>query len=140
MLDTRDRVDGSGSVSAAVNGVVSTTLAGSGSSLANELMADCTNPKVQLEHPASGERISGIYSVQGTALFESGSWYKLEILMPGASEYKEIGRSQTPVQGSVLFANFNAGSLPPGIYPFRLAVIGADGRMRAYCRIPVTIG
>jgi hypothetical protein len=108
--------------------------------LSLEMMADCTNPKAQITNPAPGEHVTGVYTVRGTAVLDSGSWYKLEILLPGASQYAQLGRGEVTVNGNALFANFNTGSLAPGVYPFRLVIVGADGNARAFCRIPITIG
>jgi hypothetical protein len=108
--------------------------------LSSEMMADCTSPKAQITNPAPGEHVTGIYTVRGTAALDPGSWYKLEILTPGAAQYAQLGRGEASVSNDILFANFNTGSLAPGTYPFRLVIVGADGNARAFCRIPITIG
>jgi hypothetical protein len=107
--------------------------------LSSEMIADCTSPKAQISNPAPGEHVKGVYTVRGTAVLDSGSWYKLEILIPGASQYAQLGRGEVSVNNNVLFANFDTGSLAPGVYPFRLVIVGADGNARAFCRIPITI-
>jgi hypothetical protein len=107
---------------------------------ASNLQPDCTSNNAQITHPASGEKVVGAYTIRGTAAVEVGGWYKLEILMPGTVQWAMIGRGDNEVTNGVLFENFNAGNFAPGVYPFRLVLVGADGGIRAVCRIPLTIG
>jgi hypothetical protein len=108
--------------------------------LAPELIPDCTSAKAQITSPEPGERVVGAYTVRGTAQLEAGGWYKLEILTPGAVQWAFVGRGDASVNGGVLFNNFPAGNLPPGTYPLRLVLVGADGGIRAICRVPIIIG
>ncbi|HEY3342646.1 MAG TPA: hypothetical protein VGK81_11540, partial [Anaerolineae bacterium] len=80
------------------------------------------------------------YAVRGTAAVETGGWYKLEILMPGTVQWALVGRGDSSVTNNVLMNSFPAGNFAPGVYPFRLVLIGVDGGIRAICRIPITIG
>ena len=109
-------------------------------SQAEELLPDCTNSNAQIVRPAAGEKVTGAYAVRGTAAVEVGGWYKLEILMPGTIQWAMVGRGDGSVINGVLLENFNAANFAPGVYPFRLVLIGADGGIRAICRIPLTIG
>jgi hypothetical protein len=70
----------------------------------------------------------------------AGDWYKLTIQAPGASTWTQVARGEATVISGVLLANFGASAFSPGIYPFRLEIIGSDGAVRAICRMPITIG
>jgi hypothetical protein len=107
---------------------------------APELMADCANPSAQITNPGPNEQVVGAYTVRGTAVLETGGWYQIEILLPGTGRWDVVGRGASTVTGGVLFENFNAASFLPGDYPFRLVLMGPDGGIRAFCRIPIKIG
>jgi hypothetical protein len=100
----------------------------------------CTSPDAQLTNPVLGEHIVGAYTVRGTAVVEPGGYYKVEILTQGAVLWSFLGRGDATVNDGVLLENFNAGALPPGSYPFRLSVIGADSDTKAYCTIQIELG
>lgn len=104
------------------------------------LQPDCTNSDAQITNPAIGEKVVGAYAVRGTVTVEAGGWYKLEILVPGTAQWSLIGRGDSTVTNGVLLENFSANNFAPGVYPFRLVLIGMDGGIRAVCRIPLTIG
>jgi hypothetical protein len=105
-----------------------------------DLVADCTNPTAQITNPGPSEQVIGAYTIRGTAMIEAGGWYKLEILMPGSSQWAFLGRGDAAVSGGVLMNNFPAGNIAPGAYPLRLVLVGADSGVRAICRVPITIG
>ena len=107
---------------------------------ASELQPNCTDANAQITNPAVGESVTGAYTVLGTAAVETGGWYKLEILTPGSVQWSLVGQGDSSVTNSVLLNNFPAGSFAPGVYPFRLVLLGVDGGTRAVCRIPLTIG
>ncbi|MCL4505481.1 MAG: hypothetical protein M1434_12515 [Chloroflexi bacterium] len=105
-----------------------------------DLVSDCSDANAQIINPTQGERVSGNVIVSGTAVLGAGDWYKLEIQPPGSSQWALLGRGQTTVIASKLQANFSTASLAPGVYPFRLQIVGADGGIRATCRVPIKIG
>jgi len=104
------------------------------------IVSDCSNANAQIISPAQGEKITGNAAFKGTAVLATGDWYKLEIQAPGASTWTQVGRGDATVISGVLLASFGASAFAPGIYPFRLQIIGSDGAVRATCRMPVTIG
>jgi hypothetical protein len=108
--------------------------------LDQELQPACQNPNAQISNPTAQEKVTGAYIVRGTALLEAGESYALEILVPGAAQWSFVGSGNTTISGGVLFENFNAGNFAPGVYPFRLVLLGQDGNERATCRMPMTIG
>ncbi len=106
-----------------------------------ELKSDCSDANAQIISPAQGERISGNIIVSGTAVLgAAGDWYKLEILPPGSSQWAMLGQGKSTVIAGRLLGGFNTSGFAPGLYPFRLQVVAADGGIIATCRVPITIG
>ena len=105
-----------------------------------DLVSDCSDANAQIINPAQGERVSGNVVVSGTAVLGEGDWYKLEIQKPGSAEWVLVGRGQATVITGKLQGSFSTAGITPGVYPFRLQVVGADGGIRATCRVPITIG
>jgi hypothetical protein len=103
-------------------------------------VSDCSNPNAQIISPWQGEKVSGTVAVKGTAVLTKGDWYRLEIQVPGTSTWTQVGRGDATVISGVLLGTFGSAAYTPGIYPFRLQIVGSDGAVRANCRMPMTIG
>ena len=116
--------------------VLTTTVA----TIAPGLIPDCSNANAQIISPAQAEKISGNVAIKGTAVLAAGDWYKLEIQTPGAIAWTQVGRGEATVISGVLLTTFGASGFAPGVYPFRLLIMGSDGAVRAVCRMPITIG
>lgn len=119
-----------GSSSVTTTGIVSTAAQ----------VSDCSNPNAQIISPGQGEKVSGNVAIKGTAVLTKGDWYRLEIQATGTTTWTQVGRGEATVISGVLLGTFGAAKYIPGIYPFRLQIIGSDGAVRANCRMPMTIG
>lgn len=102
--------------------------------------SDCSNANAQIISPAQGEKVSGNVTVKGTAVLAVGDWYKLEIQKSSVATWTLVGRGEVTVISNVLLQDFSTAAIAAGIYPFRLQIIGADGAVRATCRMPISIG
>jgi hypothetical protein len=98
----------------------------------------CNAPGVSLDPTLVGRIVSGVFEVRGTANIENFSYYRLEVLPPGASSYVEIRRGAQRVVDSVL-ARINTGRFAPGAYRLRLVVVDARGAFPQPCDIPLII-
>ena len=107
---------------------------------APQIAVDCASPDAQIVSPAANETVSGVHTVFGTAVVEAGGFYKLEILMPGAVQWSFMGRGDGSVQNGELLSSFNFGTIPAGVYPFRLVTVRADSNIAAVCQIPLIVG
>jgi LysM repeat protein len=98
----------------------------------------CNAPGVSLDPTLVGRIVSGVFEVRGTANIENFSYYRLEVLPPGASSYVEVRRGAQRVVDSVL-ARINTGRFAPGVYRLRLVVVDARGAFPQPCDIPLII-
>ncbi|MBX7214751.1 MAG: hypothetical protein K1X39_12120 [Thermoflexales bacterium] len=104
---------------------------------------DCGSEIAKITAPTPNERIKGTYIVAGTAVVESGGYYKLELLLPGAAQWSLLHAADPGVTvraGPLMPAyNFSAGQIPAGTLPLRLVVFKASGEAAAVCVLPITI-
>ena len=107
------------------------------------IATDCANDNARITAPAPNERIKGLYVVAGTAVVESGGYYKLELLLPGAAQWSLVHAADPGVtvrSGPLMPAyNFSAGQIPPGTMPLRLVVFKPNGDAAAVCILPFTL-
>lgn len=103
--------------------------------------AGCADPRATITSPGSGQSISGIVSVIGTASHDSFQYYKVEFA-PGANAeggFVYLGGGSSPVQGGVL-ANIDTNALGPGTWTLRLVVVDQTGNFPPPCTVTVNVG
>jgi cytoskeletal protein RodZ len=101
---------------------------------------DCPSPDVQITSPVAGENISGAYVVRGTAGFQVGGKYKVEILRPNIESWAFLWENHNSIQNGVLMPNLNSGLFPPGVYVLRVSLVDAAGQETGVaCRVAFRI-
>jgi hypothetical protein len=110
----------------------------------DELLAAARNPDIlavwRITSPRSGDSVSGVVPILGTADFDPGQvqFYKIELGMgdPENPQWVTLGNaSNTPVVNGTL-EMLHADALPPGDYLLRLIVVKTDGN---YVGEPFTV-
>lgn len=98
----------------------------------------CTNSWVQIISPSSGQRVSGIFVVVGSATLPRFEYYKLEVRADSRAEFQFIERYNTAIENGVL-GEIDAGLFPPGLYWVRLVVVDNTGNVPdiATCIVPI---
>jgi membrane peptidoglycan carboxypeptidase len=98
----------------------------------------------RIHSPSSGEQISGLVPIVGTAQFDPAiiDYYKLEI---GSSwkptEWTTFGTTHSTPVSNGLLEQLHADALPPGDYIIRLVLVGNDGNFVGQPHhVPIRIG
>ncbi len=97
----------------------------------------CTDPSTQISSPIPGQRLSGVFSLYGTASLDNFWYYKIEVRADIATVYNFYARSDKPVTNGVL-GQIDADLFAPGLYWIRLIVVDLNGAINTSpCVIPV---
>lgn len=98
----------------------------------------CTSPAVRIVSPGAGQRISGVFTVTGSATLPDFNYYKLEVRLDDATVYNFIAQFNTPVTDGVL-GQIDSNLFNPGVHWVRLTVVDNTGNVppAATCVIPV---
>ena len=105
------------------------------------LQPDCPNPGAQLTFPVAGSSLNGVVDVLGTAQVNAFSYYRFEVIFPGAETPNFIAQYDNAVENGTLGAwdISDATRYPPGgPYRFQLVVVDIYGNTTT-CTIPVNI-
>jgi hypothetical protein len=99
----------------------------------------CDNPNVTLTEPKSGERLSGAFEVQGTAVVSGLAFYTLEISGPqtGGTWLPVVVGNEAVHNGTL--GRFDTSTYAPGDYVLRLVVRDTAGNYPRPCEVLVTI-
>ncbi|MBN1122500.1 MAG: hypothetical protein JXJ17_15595 [Anaerolineae bacterium] len=91
--------------------------------------------------PEPGQAVSGAnVRVEGEANILNFSQYKFEINGPSTNgAWVVVGTYVTPVATNALLGVWDATSLLPGNYTFRLVVLAEDGSYPTPCEVPIVI-
>jgi hypothetical protein len=106
-----------------------------------DFQPECPSPNAQMTYPLAGSDVSGVVEIQGTADVNAFSYYKFEVLFPGADMPTDIAQYNVPVENGRLGAwdVSNAERYPPGgPYRLRLVVVDIYGNTTV-CTIPVNV-
>lgn len=94
--------------------------------------------------PKSGETISGLTAVVGTAVFDPAAvqFYKLEIASAATpNQWTTFGSTHSQPVGNGTLEQLQADALPPGDYLIRLVLVGMDGNfVGTPYQVRVTVG
>lgn len=98
----------------------------------------CTTDNATITSPIAGQRLSGTFTVYGSATLENFWYYKLEIRPDWAKIYNFYGDAQTSVQNGEL-AQVNADIFDNGLHWLRLSVVNDRAQIlpEAVCEVPV---
>ncbi len=98
----------------------------------------CVAGQVNLTAPLNGERVSGSYTVKGSAQLANFGFYTLQIARPGDTVWLPIVVGQMAVKNNIL-GTWETSNLTPGEYLIRLVVTDNVGNELAPCSIQVTV-
>jgi hypothetical protein len=98
----------------------------------------CTEPFAQITGPVVGQRVSGVFSVQGTAALPNLEYYKLEVRSQEATTYNFYMQSETPVTDGQL-GRIDSRLFGSGVFYIRLALVDNTGNIPqgGTCVVPV---
>jgi hypothetical protein len=105
------------------------------------LQPDCPDPGAQLTFPVAGSELSGIVDVLGTAQVNAFSYYRFEVVFPGATTPNFIAQYDNAVENGELGqwdVSDNSRYPAGGPYQFQLVVVDIYGNTTT-CTIPVNI-
>ncbi|MFN2202396.1 MAG: hypothetical protein ACK2UO_14415 [Caldilineaceae bacterium] len=100
----------------------------------------CPDDRSVFIRPGSGEQVSGILNVIGTATHEAFDYYKVEYA-PGASPsggWVYIAGGDAPIVNNVL-ASFDTRALGNGQWSLRLIVVDKTGNYPPPCQVTFTV-
>jgi hypothetical protein len=100
----------------------------------------CTSAGTQILAPSSGDHLSGVVEIIGTASLPNFSFYKFEIQWPGTQDWVTLQTYSQPVVGGFLGV-WDTAALAgqPGAYGFRLVVVDNTGNFPEPCTISVVV-
>jgi len=96
----------------------------------------CGSPASSIASPAAGQRLSGLFTVQGTAALDDFQFYRLEVRPDFTNIYNFYSRSEQPVVTGSL-GQINTELFDDGLFWVRLTVIDNTGNFIEPCAIPV---
>lgn len=98
----------------------------------------CVSPVVQISSPSSGQRVSGVFVLVGTATLPNFEYYKIEVRSGLQADYNFIERYNHPVENAEL-GQINTMLFAPGLYWVRLVVVDNTGNVPdiATCVVPL---
>jgi LysM repeat protein len=112
------------------------TLSAGGNSQ-NLSVLGCANPEVVIVAPSSNERLSGVFTVYGTATRADFWYYKIEVRPNASTIYNFYSDSYTPVVNGVL-GQINTTLFGKGVHWVRLSVVNLGGGILedSFCEVP----
>jgi hypothetical protein len=101
--------------------------------------AGCSNPVATLTSPTSGETVSGVIDVEGTASIANFAFYKFEFRLANSSDvWQAIAAGTAPVDDDLL-GTWDTTLVPAGEYAFRLVVTDTAGNAPLPCVIQIRV-
>jgi LysM repeat protein len=99
---------------------------------------NCSDPQRRMINVTPDGRLSGVFSIIGTAQHENFQFYKVEIRLDGSDRWQNLITRSTPVEGGVL-AELNTALFPSDIYWLRLTVVDQTGNYPPPCEVRVIL-
>jgi hypothetical protein len=101
----------------------------------------CSDPRIQITSPITLQRLSGAFTLYGSATREDFLYYKIEIRPDWATIYNFYLDSRTPINNGTL-GTINAEVFEDGLHWILLTVVDqrAEIPSGATCEIPVIFG
>jgi hypothetical protein len=121
-----------------LTGVPSVSLAASGAGFTNVTAVGCLDTRIQISSPSIGQRVSGIFEIEGVATLPNFSYYKLEIRADNATTYDFYARSDQSVTNGRL-GIMDESTFGRGVFWIRLAVVDKTGAVPqgGICAVPL---
>lgn len=99
---------------------------------------NCGDPQRRMINVPPDGRLSGVFTIIGTAQHENFQFYKVEIRLDGSDRWQNLITRSTPVEGGVL-AELNTALFPSDIYWLRLTVVDQTGNYPPPCEVRVIL-
>lgn len=101
----------------------------------------CESPLAVITDPLSGQNVTGVIPIGGTAFWGEFQYYKFEIRADTQTTYSFVARFDQPVSDG-LIGVLDTSLFTPGLYWLRLVVVDQRGNVPqgATCAIPIVIG
>lgn len=98
----------------------------------------CSSPASQITSPAAGARVSGVFTLSGTATIDNDNFqfYRIEIRPDFSDTYNFYARAEVPVFNGSL-GQVNAALFDAGLYWVRLTVVDKTGNYIEPCTVPL---
>lgn len=98
----------------------------------------CTDFGVQITSPVTLQRLTGIFTVYGTANLAGMQGYSIDVRPDTVTGYQSYVTQRGPIQNGIL-GQVNAALFGPGLHWLRLTLRGSDRSVSlgADCEIPV---
>ncbi len=100
----------------------------------------CIPDRINITEPQSGDTISGLVQVSGTANVPDFGFYKFEVAPAEQALWLTIQAGRSMVTDGVLVDSWDTSRLPPGGYVIQLVITDSSGHELPACRIPINIG
>lgn len=101
-------------------------------------MSGCVTDKIMITSPKSGDEVSAVVDLVGTADIPNFGFYKYEIAPIGTQDWKTISADRTPRKAESL-GKWNTLSLSNGDYFLRLVITDNVGNALAPCVIAIRV-
>jgi hypothetical protein len=100
--------------------------------------AACADQRALIASPGSGQTLSGLVTVVGTASHEQFQYYKIEYAPAGSQNFNYLDGGNSPVINGALIT-FDTTAIANGSWTLRLIVVDATGNFPTPCEVTVQI-
>jgi hypothetical protein len=100
----------------------------------------CKEGSVDITSPKSGEAISGVVTITGSANVPDFGFYKFEVARADEELWLTVQAGRTVVKDGELVKSWDTSLFLPGEYVIQLVVTDNNGESLEPCRVPVRIG
>ncbi len=98
----------------------------------------CIPGQIEITSPQSGQEVSDVVEVLGSASIPGFGFYKLEMKLPDASEWLTLQAGNVPVQAGKL-GDWDTSRLSPGEYQLGLVAVDNQARLAPPCVVQVRV-
>lgn len=99
---------------------------------------NCADPQRRMVNVPPDGKLSGVFSIIGTAQHANFQFYKVEIRAAESAVWQNLITCSTPVEGGVL-AELDTALFPEGVYWLRLTVVDVTGNFPPPCEVRVIL-
>lgn len=98
---------------------------------------NCDDPQRRMVNVPPDGRLSGVFTILGTAQHEAFQFYKVEIRAEGGEVWQNLITRSMPTSGAL--AELNTALFPGGVYWLRLTVVDQAGNFPPPCEVRVVL-
>lgn len=101
-------------------------------------MSGCVADKIMITSPSSGDEVSGVVDLTGTAAVSNFGFYKYEVAPAGTTNWQTISAGDKPVRDGAL-GQLNTTILTNGDYFLQLVILDNVGKTLEPCIISIRV-